>query len=140
MSAAAHDALVESYHKDIFQNGDLAVADQILTPDFVWHSPGIPPELLRGPEGMKQFASIARNAFPDQQITHDDTISVGDKVVIRWTVRATHQGEFMGIPPTGKSFTVSNADTCRFTSGGRICEHWGVFDSAALMRQLGVGA
>jgi predicted ester cyclase len=46
----------------------------------------------------------------------------------------------MGIPPTGKSFTVNNADTCKFTSDGLICEHWGVFDVAAMMRQLGVGS
>jgi predicted ester cyclase len=53
---------------------------------------------------------------------------------------ATHRGEFMGIPPTGKSFTVNNADTCKFTNEGLICEHWGVFDVAAMMRQLGVGS
>jgi len=53
-------------------------------------------------------------------------------------IHGTHHGEFMGIPATGNSFTVNNADACRFTDDGLICEHWGVVDVASMMRQLGV--
>ena len=66
-------------------------------------------------------------------------VAEGDMVSAFTSVQGTHRGEFMGIPATNKSFTVNNADTCRFTSDGLICEHWGIVDIAAMMRQLGVG-
>ena len=53
------------------------------------------------------------------------------------TVQGTQHGEFMGMPATGHSFTITNADYCRFTDDGRIAEHWGLVDMASMMRQLG---
>ena len=77
-------------------------------------------------------------AAPDLTATMEDLVISGDRVVGRFVYRGTHAGEFMGIPPTGKSFTARNADSCRFTHDGLICEHWGVFDVAALMRKGGL--
>src|SRR6266536_6371176 len=83
-----------SLHDAFRSCGKLAVADEILAPDFVMHAPGFPAELTHGPEGIKRLATATRMAFPDLQTTDEDIIAQGDKVVIRWIFRATHQGEF----------------------------------------------
>ncbi len=136
MSTEDNTALAHRFHMDIFVKGDLAVADELLTPDFVIHFPGLPPEMLHGPEGVKKYATAIRTAFPDLHITHDDTIAVGDKVVIRWTVRATHQGELMGIAPTGKQVTITGIDIFRL-SLGKLAEMWQNWDQLGMLQQVG---
>ena len=135
--SAANEALAQRFHRDIFQAGNLAVADEILAPNFVMHAPGFPTELTHGPEGMKRLATATRTAFPDLQTTDEDTIAQGDKVVIRWTFRATHQGEFQGIPPTGKQVTFGGIDIFR-VAGGKLVELWAEADNLGLLQQLGV--
>jgi predicted SnoaL-like aldol condensation-catalyzing enzyme len=81
--SAHNQALAQRFHEDIFKAGNLAVADEILAPDFIMHAPGFPAELTHGPEGMKRLAIATRTAFPDLQTTDEDTIAQGDKVVIR---------------------------------------------------------
>ena len=98
--------------------------------------PGYGTDRSEAKRGLSDFIT----AFPDLKFTTDFMVAEGDMVSAFTSVQGTHRGEFMGIPPTGKSFTVNNADTCKFTSDGLICEHWGVFDVAAMMRQLGVGS
>ena len=78
--SAENEALAQRFHREIFQAGNLAVADEILAPDFVMHAPGFPAELTHGPEGMKRLATATRTAFPDLQTTDEDTIAQGDKV------------------------------------------------------------
>jgi len=73
--------------------------------DYVAH--GLGTELPPGPEGFKQFVSVYRSAFPDTHLTIEDQIAEGDKVVVRWTVHATHTGGLMGIPATGKQVVVA---------------------------------
>jgi predicted ester cyclase len=75
-------------------------------------------------------------AFPDMHYTVEDLIAEGDKVVCRWTVRATHQGEFMGVPATGKVVTWTGISITRF-AGGKDVEDWESFDMLGLMQQLG---
>jgi predicted ester cyclase len=75
-------------------------------------------------------------AFPEQHVTVEDLIAEGDKVVSRYTFRATHQGEFMGVPPTGKGMTVSGIMISRF-AGGKWVEDWDSPDALSLMQQLG---
>ena len=75
-------------------------------------------------------------AFPDLKFTTEFMVAEGDMVSAFTTVQGTQRGEFLGIPPTGKSFTVNNSDTCKFNNDGLICEHWGIVDIAAMMRQL----
>src|SRR5437879_13560144 len=76
-------------------------------------------------------------AFPDGRTTIDDIITEGDKVVVRGTMTGTHSAEFMGIPATGKAVTISGIDITRFENG-LSAEHWGQWDVAGLMVQLGV--
>jgi predicted ester cyclase len=82
------------------------------------------------------FARLYR-AFPDLHITVEDVIAEGDKVVERDTITGTHQGEYMGLPPTGKSVAYSEIFIMRFVNG-RIAEIWGVVDVFSLMKQLGM--
>jgi steroid delta-isomerase-like uncharacterized protein len=122
---------------DIFQKGDLSVADQIVAQDFVIHAPGLPPEMQRGPEGVKQFARTIRAGFPnDLRIAHDDTITAGDKVVIRWTSTGTHNGELFGVTPTGKHTKVTGIDVFRI-SGGKLAELWQNWDQLGMLQQIG---
>jgi predicted ester cyclase len=80
---------------------------------------------------------ILLQAFPDLQITVEDMVAEGDKVAVRWRLRATHQGEFMGIPPTGNQVTMTGIDINRL-EGGRLVERWGNEDMLGLLQQLGV--
>jgi predicted ester cyclase len=79
-----------------------------------------------------------RTSFPDFRMNVEDLIADGDKTVARVRVTGTHQGEFMGVPPTGTSVDMELIDIMRFDGAGLVCEHWGVADMLSLMQQLGV--
>ena len=82
----------------------LSGVDELTASDYVGHDPANP-EPLRGPEGVKEFISTYRAAFPDAQITVEQQLAEGDLVATRWNARGTHEGELMGIQPTGKQVT-----------------------------------
>ena len=129
---------IDTMHRvyEILNSGNLDEADEVISTDLVDHEvpPDIPPTL----DGWKTWVGVMRSAFPDMHIAIDDTIADGDKVVVRGTFSGTHEGEFMGMPPTGKSFSVSVIDIGRF-AGGKAVEHWGLTDAMAMMEQLGLG-
>jgi steroid delta-isomerase-like uncharacterized protein len=125
-----NQALVIRYHEDIFQKGDLEVADEILSPDFVIHNPVLPKELRNGPEGTKKYASAIIAAVPDRKIVHDDTFAKGDKVLIRWTTSGTNTGPLFGNPPTDKAIVVTGFDLFRI-SNGKITELWQQYNFAS---------
>src|SRR3990170_7052119 len=128
-------ALADRFHMGIFQEGRLAVADEMLSRDFTWHGGAAPPQQPCGPEGVKEVAAAVIGAFPDRKIVHHDAIAEGDKVLIRWSMSGTHRGDFMGIPATGKPMTVTGFDYFRI-SGGKIVEMWQEMDIMGMMRQL----
>ena len=136
MLAQDNRALAHRPHEEVYNQGKLEVVEQIYASDFVMHSPGIPPNLPRGPEGVKQFVTILRAAFPDLHLTIEDSIAEGDRVVNRWAFRGTQKGEFDGIPPTGKQVTLTGIDIWRI-SGGKLVELWQELDFAGLLQQLG---
>ncbi len=119
---------------ELFNQGDLAVADEILAPNLIHHTPETHVE---GSEGAKQFVLALRRAFPDLSATVEDQIAEGDKVVqrIRWS--GTHEGEFFGVPPTGKRVTAELMEIHRMGPDGKIAEHWSSMDQLALLQQLG---
>jgi len=121
-----NEALARRFHMDIFQEGKLEVADEILASDFVWRNPTIPSELQRGPDSVKKIASAVIDAMPDRQITHNDTIAKGDKVMIRWTMTGTPKKEIFGIPPSDKPVSTIGFDLFRI-SQGKIMEMWQQF-------------
>jgi steroid delta-isomerase-like uncharacterized protein len=137
MSIDTNKAVARRFLVEIFGEGKLAVADEIIAPDHINGGPGALPGLPPGPEGSKQFVTAYRNAFPDVKFTVDEQIAEGDKVVTRWSAHGTHKGELAGIPPTGKSAKVTGMGIDRIVNG-KIVETWGVFDQFGMLKQLGV--
>ncbi len=121
---------------DLINAGDIDGFGRQLADDFVEHNenPGVPPTKA----GTLQYFQLLVRAFPDFRMDVQDVIASGDKAVARLQVVGTHQGEFMGIPATGKSAAVNLIDITRFGDDGLAREHWGVVDQLALMQQLGV--
>ncbi len=78
-----------------------------------------------------------REAFPDSYFTVEDMVAEGDKVVTRKTFHGTHEGEFIGIPPSGRAVSMGLIDIVRI-SDGKVVEHWSMGDSLGMMQQLGV--
>ena len=114
---------------------DLSIVDELVTPDFISHS--APPGLPSGAAGVKAWVQIFRNAFPDLYSVADDVITEGDRVVERFHAGGTHQGDFFGIPPTGRSGMITGINIFRVVDG-RVAEHWGNSDDLGLLQQLGV--
>ena len=137
MSTESNKAIARRFLEEVFGQGKLAVADEIVAPDHVDHGPGALPGMPPGPEGSKLLVMGYRNAFPDIHFTIDEQIAEGDKVVTRWTAHATNTGELAGIPATGKSATVTGIGVDRIVIG-KIVESWGLFDQFGMMQQLGV--
>lgn len=135
MSAQENKAVVERVMEEVFNKGHLDIADELIAADCIDHNPF--PGQVSGVEGVKQGAVMFRSAFPDLHFANDDIIAEGDKVVHRYRIRGTHQGEFFGIPPTGKQVTVTGIDILRI-AGGKIVERWSNTDDLGMMQQLGV--
>jgi steroid delta-isomerase-like uncharacterized protein len=129
-------AVVRRFLEDIFGGGDLELIAELFAPDYVLHDPVLPEE-VRGPEGMRRYVSMYRDAYPDTGFTVEDQIAEGGEVVTRWTGQGTHEGELMGIPPTGNRVTVTGIEVDRVVDG-RIEETWVIYDALGMMQQLGV--
>lgn len=130
-TVAANVTLARRFHNEIFEQGNLAVADAILAPGFTWHS-DVPP----GAEGVKAFSTGLRAAFPDLSLTAEQIVAKGDRVAIPWTLSGTHQGEFLGVPATGNTISTPGIDIYRIEDG-KIAEIWTVGDELGLLIQLG---
>ncbi len=132
VQAEAHKALVREFVEEFWSRGNLDAADHLMTPDAVVHEP-----VAGTPEHLKAVAAAMRAAFPDWRSTVEEMVVEGDRVVERWTGRGTHQGEFQGIGPTGKSVAVPGVVFYRIADG-KIAEFRGQFDRLSLLEQLGV--
>jgi steroid delta-isomerase-like uncharacterized protein len=128
-------ALILRFVEEAFNSGNLDAIDEIYAPRFFSDDLGAKEE--RSPEDAKQFVSMYRSAFPDGRTTVEDLIAEEDKVAYRWTYRGTHQGELMGIAPTGREVTITGI-TINRVSGDRIEEEWNNFDQLGMLQQLGV--
>ena len=135
MSTEQDKALVRQFIDEIFNRGNMRMVDQYFAADFVEHEE-LPAGIPRDRDGVVQLTTMLRTAFPDFTATIDDIIAEGDKVVIRMTWRGTQEGEFLGIPPTGKSISIGVIDIIRMADGKAV-EHWGQMDSMGMMQQLG---
>jgi steroid delta-isomerase-like uncharacterized protein len=129
---------LQRLYDEVMNEHRVEAADELITPDRPDHDPNLPPEYTEGRDGFKRLFEMFIEAFPDLSFHNEQMVAEGDLVAAHNLMRGTHRGNFMGIPPTGKSFAVYASDVCRFTEGGLISEHWGVFDMGSLMGQLGV--
>jgi steroid delta-isomerase-like uncharacterized protein len=121
---------------DLINAGDIDGFERQLADDFVERDEL--PELPPTKDGVVQYFRIMLAAFPDLRMDVQDSFASGDKAVARLRLSGTHQGEFMGIPATGKRVSVNLIDITRFGDDGQAHEHWGVADQLAMMQQLGV--
>jgi steroid delta-isomerase-like uncharacterized protein len=131
----ANKALMARFIEQVWNRGNLAVADEIFHPD---HTSPSAPTLPPGPEGTKVIATAFRNAFPDFHMTIDAIAAEDDRVAARFIETGTHQGELFGIPPTGKTVKFSEIGILRIADG-KVVESWYDVDMLGLMGQLGVG-
>jgi predicted ester cyclase len=126
--------------EDAVNTGDVEVIsktiDDLVAPDVLIHMP-LPVDAPRAHEAFRQLWAMLLRGLPDLHLTIEDLVAEGDKVVMRASVTGTHQGEYMGVQPTGKSIAYNEIFIWRF-AGGRIAEMWGVVDIFSQMRQLGV--
>jgi steroid delta-isomerase-like uncharacterized protein len=134
MSSEQNKAVVLRFFEEAFNRGNLAVISELIAHQLAYHTPD---GAIRGIEGAQQLVTEMRAAFPDFNVTPEQVIAEGDMVVVRFTDRGTHQGEGIGVPPTGKQVTWTGVDIFRIAEG-KIIEGWGITDSLGLMQQLGV--
>jgi len=120
MSTEANKALVRRYYNEVVNERKLAVIDELFAPGFTARASNYPPV---GLDQFRQALGMSHNSFPDLKITVEDQIAEGDKVVTRWTARATHKGSFIGIEPTGKTLTLTAIHIHR-VADNRIAELW----------------
>lgn len=128
-----------SRFEDAISTGDAEVIaktiDELVEPDVLIHMPL--PIQATGAQALKQIWAMLLRGLPDLHVALEDLIAEGDKVVSRNTVTGTHQGEYRGLPPTGKSITYNEIFIFRFANG-RLAEMWGIVDVFSQMQQLGV--
>jgi predicted ester cyclase len=126
-------ALLREYLDGAFNRKDPDVIDEVVAPDVVDHA-GLPggPE---GIEGFRLFVTMVQDAFPDLELTIEDSVAEGDRAVARWSATATHKGELLGMAPTDRAVTMSGIDIAR-AADGKIVEFWAQVDMAGLMVQL----
>ncbi len=138
MSTEDNKALVRRAIEEGWNQGNVALIDELDAPNFIHHDPDFPNFQTR--EDYKQWVTEARNAFPDLHLTIDDMIAEGDKVVTRWTFRGTNTGDMvspMHIPATGKQVTVTGITIDRFANS-KFVEDWHQGDIMGFMQQLGL--
>jgi predicted ester cyclase len=135
MQAADLKQLNERFNEEVFRHRRVDAIDELLTDDFVEHTPA--PGAGTDRQAAKDFIGLMLAAFPDLDFSIDRQIAEGDTVSSVGMMTGTHHGEFMGVPATGRKVAVQVMDTGR-VRGGRFSEHWGLVDMPALMGQLGI--
>jgi steroid delta-isomerase-like uncharacterized protein len=128
-------ALTRRAWEELLNQKNLDAIEEYYAPDLVWHEPD---QDIQGYEQAKQFASTFIAAFPDINISVEDVIAEGDKVVGRYTIRGTHQGETEDFgPPTGRQMELEGITIHRFEDG-KIVEEWEAYDNLGVLQQLGL--
>jgi steroid delta-isomerase-like uncharacterized protein len=136
MSTENNKAAIRRVYEEAISRGNMAVIDELVSPDYVEHDPNYP-QPVRGPEGLKQYFLAFRSAFPDLHLTIEDIVGEGDTVAVRHTTRGTQKGDLLGIPPTGKQLTTTGMTIQRFVDG-KLVETWVNADSLGMLQRLGV--
>jgi steroid delta-isomerase-like uncharacterized protein len=134
MSIKANKVLACQFFYELLKSPNLESISAMIDVSYVDHA--APPGLAAGPDGFRQLVRMFRQAFPDMMATVEDVIAEGDRVVLRWTARGTHQGDLMGFAPTGREVRMTGINIYRIASG-RIVERWGNSDDFGMWQQLG---
>ncbi len=134
MSAENNKNLIRRVDKELFNMGNLSMASEFLSPDFVNHDF---PMAKPGPDEFVKVIQPFLTGFPDMQITVEEYLAEGDEVFTRGYMTGTHTGTFQGIPPTGKKINVKYMDEWRIKNG-KATDNWVRLDMLSMMQQLGV--
>jgi steroid delta-isomerase-like uncharacterized protein len=128
--------LVRRAVEEIWNGARYDSVEEFASRDFVAHA-STPENEVYGTEGIRQFFTDLRKAFPDIHFTIMDMVAEGDKVATHWTAEGTHKGNFRGIPATGRHFRITSIDIDRIENG-KVRECWSNMDELSLLQQLGV--
>lgn len=134
MSAEENKEIVRRFFEEGPSKGNLNVADELLSPDFILH---VPLPSSPGIEGINEVITACRAAFEHLNVTIEDMVADGNNVAARFTARGIHKGNFMGLPATGKPITMTGIEIFRIKDG-KIAELWGEANLLGLMQQLGI--
>ena len=134
MSTEENKAIVRRFFELGPSSGDMNAANALLDPNFALHTP-LPS--APGIQGINDVVTTCRAAFEHLNVTVEDMVAEGNKVTARFTARGIHKGQFMGLPPTGKSITMTGIEIFRIENG-KIAELWGEANMLGLMEQLGI--
>ncbi len=138
MSTQENKTIVRRFLEESLGGVKPELVDDLLAPGFIRYDPYIEAGEVRGTQTVKDNIVWFGNAFADLSCTVEEQVAEGDEVVSRWTLRGTHQGEFFGVPATGKRVEMSGIQIDRFEEeSGKIVEEWAEFDLLGAMRQLG---
>ncbi len=135
MTADQNKAVVRRYYDEVLNGQRVAVLDEIAAEDYVENDPF--PGMGNGREQLKLRAGALISAFSPCTFKIEDIVAEGDRVAVRWRSRGTQSGEFMGIPPTNRSYEIAGIDFHRLAAG-RLAEHWHVVDQLSQLQQLGL--
>ena len=134
MSVEENKANERRVVEEILNKGNLSAIPELITTDYIYH--GAAGMDVKGAEGFKRTVMQIRAAFPDLHVTIEDMVGEQDKVVVRLTYRGTHEGDLLGIPPTGKKTAITEIKII-YWQDGKAVEAWGILDMYGLMQQLG---
>ena len=134
MSTEANKQVVRRFYEEVLNSGNSGLLNDLAVEDYAEHD--MLPGQGMGLAGLGDRVTMLKTAL-DPRFTIEDIIAEGDKVVVRWTNSGSHVGNFLGIPPTGKNFTIAGIDIYRMKDD-RMAEHWHVIDQLALLQQLGL--
>ncbi|MCA1840961.1 MAG: ester cyclase [Actinomycetota bacterium] len=134
MSIEQNKQVARTLYDEVLNGGKLELLDELATSDYEEHDPL--PGQGTGLEGLKDRFRILTTAI-DQTFFLEDVIAEGDRVVVRWKNKATHVGEFVGIPATGKDYSINGIDIYR-VEDGKLAEHWHVVDQLSMLQQVGI--
>lgn len=136
MPTSNNKSVYRRFIEEVANRGNFALADELLADDVVEYE-NLPQGFPPNGDGIRQLFRMLRSAFPDFNITIEDLLSDGEKVIARVTLRGTHLGDLMGLPPTGRKVAYEAIDISRIVDG-KMVEHWGIPDYLTLYRHLGI--
>ncbi len=133
MGITENKATVRRFIAEVFLKGDFTAVDELLADDFVPHTWG---KVGGGKDELRAAIKRVSAGLSNPSMTIEDMIAEDDRVAVRLTSHATQTGEFMGMPPSGKSYTIDEIHIFRLRDG-KVAEHWHQADFMRMMRQLG---
>ena len=134
----ANKVLVYRWYEEVWNKKREEVIDEMLSADIISYGLSDDPmEAVKGTDAFKKYWRAMIRTFPDIQVSVESTIAEDDRVVARCSVRGTHLGPGLGIPPTGKKIQVTGVRIATFKDS-KVVEAWNNFDYLAVYRQLGL--